>query len=65
MSHKCPAPGCKYDVRDSMLTCREHWFALPAGLRDAIWRAWDHGAGAGNEQHVEAINAAVRFLAGR
>lgn len=64
MTHRCPAPGCLYKVRDSMLTCREHWFALPAGLRDAIWRAWRNGAGAGSEEHAAAIREAVRFLAG-
>jgi hypothetical protein len=26
-----------------MLACRKHWFALPAKIRDAIWREYRSG----------------------
>jgi hypothetical protein len=34
--HRCPSPGCNIHVPMRRLACSDHWFALPAELRDAI-----------------------------
>ena len=40
MTHQCPRPECGRKVPDDMFACRPDWFALPKGIRDAIWAAW-------------------------
>jgi hypothetical protein len=59
MSHKCPATGCPQRVADHMLMCRPHWYMVPRELREPVWDAWQSGAGAGTEEHNDAIRAAV------
>lgn len=60
--HACPKPGCPAVVPVHMLACRPHWYAIPRPLRDAIWRAWRSGAGAGSAAHRAAITAAIDWL---
>jgi hypothetical protein len=60
--HRCPGAGCSAEVPADRLACPRHWYALPAPLRAAIWRAWDNGAGAGSPAHTAAIAAALRLL---
>lgn len=43
MSHICHAPDCKRPVPPKMFACKEHWFALPPDLRDAIWHEYRYG----------------------
>jgi hypothetical protein len=58
-THTCPAPGCAREVSDELLACREHWYALPKPLRDALWRAYnDHGRG--SPAHTAAVDACLR-----
>jgi len=41
--HTCHWPGCTMQVPPAMWGCRPHWYALPIGLRRAIWRAYRPG----------------------
>lgn len=41
--HTCHWPGCTKEVPPAMWGCRNHWFALPKELRDAIWRVYVPG----------------------
>lgn len=43
MSHQCPRPGCTQRVPTDQYACRSDWYALPADIRTAIWRAWRRG----------------------
>jgi hypothetical protein len=61
-THQCPAMHCTRRVRDDMLTCRAHWFMIPAPLRTAVWDTYAGGAGKGSPEHTEAITAAVDAL---
>lgn len=57
--HICPAPQCDARIPFNMLACRRHWYQVPKPLRDAVWRAWDNGRGAGSAEHTAAIFAAI------
>jgi len=62
MSHRCPKTGCDEIVSDGQLACRPHWYSIPKPLRNAVWRAWNHGKGAGSNEHWAAISAAIEAL---
>lgn len=62
MSHKCPGPDCSRQVADHMLMCRPHWYQVPRTLRDDVWNAWQNGAGAGSEEHNQAIITAIEAI---
>lgn len=62
--HPCPAPGCRSIVSATRLLCRPHWHAVPKPLRDAVWRTWRSGAGAGSPEHQAAIADAVASVTG-
>ncbi len=36
----CDAPGCAVIVPRGKLMCRDHWFAVPRPLRQAITESW-------------------------
>lgn len=60
-THTCPAPGCAREVSDDLLACREHWYALPKPMRDALWRAYnDHGRG--SPAHTAAVSSCLTAL---
>jgi hypothetical protein len=61
-THKCPRDGCERQVGQDQLACAQDWYKIPKPLRDAVWRAWDHGAGAGSAAHTAAITAAIAAL---
>jgi hypothetical protein len=42
-----------------MLACGGHWYQVPRPVRNAVWRAWDNGGGAGSAEHTAAIQAAI------
>jgi hypothetical protein len=42
-----------------MLMCRPHWYMVPQALRNAVWAAWDLGAGAGTPEHARAMDDAI------
>ena len=58
-THTCPGPHCDRQVDYRMLACRTHWYQVPKPLRDAVWRTWADGRGAGMLAHAHAINNAV------
>lgn len=43
MTHTCHAPGCSRSVPPKMFACRNHWYALPKPIRDAIWFEYRSG----------------------
>lgn len=43
MAHTCHWPGCPVEVPPKLWGCRPHWYALPVGLRSAIWKAYRPG----------------------
>lgn len=63
-THPCPGPLCRgeADVADHMLMCGRDWAALRRGAKpvaQAVWRAWDHGRGAGSAAHQAAMRLAI------
>jgi hypothetical protein len=65
MTHPCPGPLCggEADVPAHMLMCGRDWAALRRGAKpfaQAVWRAWDNGAGSGSPAHRAAMTAAIR-----
>ena len=64
--HTCHWPGCTRRVPPAMWGCKPHWFRLPKGLRNAIWRAYEPGqeiSKAPSAAYVEAARAAQRWIA--
>jgi hypothetical protein len=59
VSHECPVKGCPQRVSPSMLMCRQHWYMVPKPLREAVYAAWQDGAGAGSPAHRAAMKAAT------
>ena len=43
MRHTCHWSGCDKSVPPAMWGCRDHWFALPGFLRDAVWKYYRPG----------------------
>lgn len=65
MSHRCPAIGCERLVPDNKLMCPSDWYKIPKPIRNAVWRTWNRGAGAGSIEHLHAMGAAIRSLTRR
>lgn len=63
-SHPCPKRDCTVTVPSHQLPCRQHWFAVRRALRDAVWRTWDRGRGAGTPEHTAAMRAAIAAMNG-
>lgn len=57
--HDCPIARCVQRVPHHQLMCRRHWRLVPAGEATAVYRTWRNGRGAGSEEHIEAMNAAI------
>lgn len=57
--HACPGPGCKREVEYDKLACPRHWYQVSAKTRRRVWDAWAGGAGAGSDEHADAIRAAA------
>lgn len=57
--HECPGPECGKLVPDEMLACPRHWYQVPKPMRDAVYKAWNRGAGAGSAAHYNAMLAAI------
>lgn len=62
MTHECPGPGCERRVSAMMLACDRHWYQVPRHLRDAVYRAWNDGQGAGTAEHAFAARAAIKWM---
>ncbi len=58
-SHLCPARHCRARVPADKLVCPVHWAMVPRPMRDAVWRTWQHGEGAGTAAHTAAVGAAI------
>lgn len=41
--HHCHWPNCNKQVPPAMWGCKPHWFKLPTGLRNKIWRSYKPG----------------------
>lgn len=39
MKHQCPIPKCTEPKLIGHLLCFEHWYQVPADLREDIWQA--------------------------
>jgi hypothetical protein len=35
--------------------CPPHWYSVPGPLQKALYRAWNHGNGAGSAEHGRAM----------
>jgi hypothetical protein len=63
--HACHWPTCTRQVPPAMWGCREHWYMLPPGIRDAIWRAYAPGqeqTGRPSTAYVDAARAAQQWI---
>lgn len=60
--HQCPIGGCEDLLANSRLLCLSHWRMLPGYLRDAVYAAYDHGAGVGSLALLHAQTAAIDFV---
>lgn len=64
--HTCHATGCTNEVPPVMFMCRDHWYKLPKGLRDEIWRTYRPGQCDDwniTSEYANAARAGVRYLA--
>jgi hypothetical protein len=41
--HRCHWPGCVKQVPPAYWGCRQHWYKLPKGLRDKVWKTYRPG----------------------
>jgi hypothetical protein len=65
-SHECHWPGCKTQVPPAMWGCKPHWFALPAYLRDKVWKAYRPGqekTGTPSAAYVEVAREVQAWIA--
>jgi hypothetical protein len=60
MSRECPHPDCDRSIPAEMYACKQHWFSLPSGIRNRIWRAYR----AWNRDLSDASVAALRAAQG-
>lgn len=61
-THACPGPGPHYpgdQVGPDLLACAADWRKVTAPTQRAVYRAWDHGRGAGSKAHRDAITRAI------
>ena len=67
-SHTCHWPGCERQVPPAMWGCKQHWFALPKPLRDAIWKEYRPGQekdGTPNLRYLSVAQLVQEWIAGR
>lgn len=57
--HECPVEGCTKQLPSHILMCKPHWFSVPKDLRDAVYAAYQGGAGLFTEEYKEARDAAI------
>jgi hypothetical protein len=58
-THECPIAGCSRRISDHQLMCGRHWRLVGPNLRSRLYRAWDHGQGAGSDVHHETMRLCV------
>ena len=67
-AHTCHARGCDRAVPPRMFMCKDHWFALPKPMRDAIWDTYRPGQERTKDPSLEYLGAAkdaVNWLAAK
>lgn len=37
---QCNTPGCGKQIPTRFMLCGQHWFQVPAEIREAAWDAW-------------------------
>jgi hypothetical protein len=42
--------------------CPRHWRQVPAEIQRQVYRAWRRGGGAGTQEHIEAMDAAIHAV---
>jgi hypothetical protein len=60
--HECPIHGCTRRLPYAILMCRRHWAKVPRPLQIRLYRAWRRGAGAGTQEHLDAMDAAIEAV---
>ena len=66
--HHCHWPGCEKQVPPAMWGCKDHWFALPAGLRARVWATYKPGQeinGTPSAAYIEAAKTVQAWIAER
>jgi hypothetical protein len=58
-THACPIRGCGKRVPDYQLMCGRHWRLVHPNLQRRLYRAWARGAGAGSDEHAEAMRLCI------
>lgn len=64
--HHCHWTGCAAKVPPAMWGCRRHWYMLPIGLRNRIWRTFRPGqeqSKTPSREYVEAAREAQDWIA--
>lgn len=67
-NHHCHWPGCTRQVPPALWGCKSHWFALPQGIRDAIWSTFKPGqevTARPSREYVAAAQAAQDWIASK
>lgn len=59
MTHPCPVTPCPTRVAYNKVMCPRHWKLVPPAIQNAVYRAWNHGQGAGSYAHTAAIMRAI------
>ena len=60
--HQCPVEGCRQLLPSSKLMCLDHWRMVSKPLQDAVYAAYDHGAGVGTDGLYQAQDAAIQAV---
>lgn len=63
--HQCPVEGCRQLLPHTKLMCLDHWRMVSKPLQDAVYAAYDHGAGIGTEELFQAQDAAITAVEAR
>lgn len=66
MRHSCHWPGCPRFVPPAKWGCTKHWFALPKGLRDELFKHYVPGqeiTKTPSSEYLEAAREVQRWIA--
>lgn len=60
--HQCPVEGCRQLLPNAKLMCFDHWRKVPKALQEAVYAAYDDGAGVGTDALAVAQDAAIQAV---
>ena len=60
--HQCLVEGCRQLLPHTKLMCLDHWRMVSKPLQDAVYAAYDHGAGIGTPALMHAQYAAIEAV---